>query len=1004
MDNKKHLASLLEDHSLGTTSESAPNYRSQAWAWSSDGGSTCGTPSHSTYPDHDINASLDQSTLSCVTKETSHEDCARHRFIVWAAVKRNSSVRMTPQERLECPLLRCTQRFPDHESMLKHLAGCRHLASGEYWCYDHSRVERFDDVKCRRCLGHPSKRRKILHLAKNFFHSLGHKSKKGPNASFDDDRSSILPPPPSYESLGIPPANALASELSSNEIVEIDGVEIPVPVFQQAPPVPGPSDVVNPQMLTVVPVPPLPELDSTMPCNDALTQWQPLPEVRPPSTMMFAPHEDGTAAARASPARPTLQLATAGFQGRRQVSRPIPKPAAPNPQRPSKGLSPSSSVRSTASTETNASMASNGSSLISPASNWSGAWSMGSGLNTGMTSPVDGVVADEMFADAMNTLNDLCPDYLHDFYSELPADIPMLDNACDMATSDAIMGFDAPPIPVNMAFVPQVAASINTANDNDAEQPAELEEPAVEPTNNACCSETKALVGAAWDALQEHIVTSMVKMQDQKANHLSRQLSTKSIRTVATTGLQTLRSLIHGQAPWSASDALCMIHLIYAFSLVLHEQGASHRARSMFLQALDYIRGLPPGEMEPYRRLVMSIWRPPDLSVADIDRHLALLSNQCRQDPKGKSREIVTLDSGVQVDALLTVARDFLDMLEISLLNQGTLPLEVQVSDLHMTHLKEAISLAGSAANGALLATAKDVLTMLAEGFGDANLNDKLRDIYRRLGDGSICSVRRIEMELLQAGRGCLPSGRFFGEFVPKARVLCNRIYEQHDVGVSRRNDYHNLGITLIQNLIHEFDNSGGKTSAVPFDDLDAFFNDLSSEAGNPFSDMSPQSHQASAATVRGPQLHTPAATTSGTPSSAGAVSPPAEQTQQAEQKQQKALEKNDGQEKTQAGPSGQTAQPGQKVEAHSCCDICGYRPKGDPQWFKGSMAKHKKLQHSTDPPKIYKCPYPGCTSQYKNRPDNLRQHQIEKNHWVPGEEGQSSRRPSKRKKVAEED
>ena len=65
-------------------------------------------------------------------------------------------------------------------------------------------------------------------------------------------------------------------------------------------------------------------------------------------------------------------------------------------------------------------------------------------------------------------------------------------------------------------------------------------------------------------------------------------------------------------------------------------------------------------------------------------------------------------------------------------------------------------------------------------------------------------------------------------------------------------------------------------------------------------------------------------------------------------------------------------------------------------------MAKHKKLQHSTAPPRIYKCPFPGCTSQYKNRPDNLRQHQIEKGHWVEGqgEGGGNGRRPSKRKKV----
>ena len=86
-----------------------------------------------------------------------------------------------------------------------------------------------------------------------------------------------------------------------------------------------------------------------------------------------------------------------------------------------------------------------------------------------------------------------------------------------------------------------------------------------------------------------------------------------------------------------------------------------------------------------------------------------------------------------------------------------------------------------------------------------------------------------------------------------------------------------------------------------------------------------------------------------------------------------------------------------QKVEAKEPCKLCGFRPKGDPKWFRGSMAKHMKHQHSTQPPKIYKCPYPNCKSEYRNRPDNLRQHQLEKDHFVGGESG---RRPSKRKKI----
>lgn len=88
------------------------------------------------------------------------------------------------------------------------------------------------------------------------------------------------------------------------------------------------------------------------------------------------------------------------------------------------------------------------------------------------------------------------------------------------------------------------------------------------------------------------------------------------------------------------------------------------------------------------------------------------------------------------------------------------------------------------------------------------------------------------------------------------------------------------------------------------------------------------------------------------------------------------------------------------KVESDSCCKICGYRPKGDPRWFMGSMAKHMRTIHSENP-QIFRCPYPGCTSQYSKRADNLRQHQIEKNHFVDDEEKQG-RRPRKRKRPSD--
>ncbi|KAL2200318.1 hypothetical protein P885DRAFT_74153 [Corynascus similis CBS 632.67] len=991
MDKKKHFASLMEDHSPGPGADAI---RDTGRSGSHDPGQSSLAIDLDMAPNH--------GTLSCVTKETSQEDCARHRFIVWAAVKRNSSVRMTPQERLECPLLRCTQRFSDHESMLKHLVGCRYLAFGEYWCYDHMRVERFDDLKCKKCLGHPSKRRKMLAMARSFFHSIGHKAKKTPAVGLVDNET-MLQPPPSYDSLNIPSAdaNVNASELPSTEISEIDSFEVPL---LQATPAPASNESIDPQALLMPPPPSLPELDS----NDSFTQWQPVPEFTPPSfpEMSYDYQPVSTAAPqppipgipltldatlnaqlpnpaqqfkhyRASPSKPALQVATAGFPGgRRQAPRSAPRPAPAVPR--SMGLSPSSSVRSTASTDTNASAVSYGSSMISSSSDWSAAWSIASGLNTSLTSPVEDTMADEMFADVLNCdqQHEEYPGSLHDFFSELPADLPMLDNACDIA-SDALLDFE-PGVPTNLPYAAEVSPG------GVAAQAVEIGDPLVEQTNT-CCSETKSLVESAWDGLQEHIVYSMWSLQGYRDNHLASQLRSMSIKTIATTGLRTLRALIDGRQPSSAIDAVCLIHLVYSFSLVTRGQKPSDGAKNLFQQSLAYVNGLPSNDKAPYRQLVTALWEPPDLDSSVANEQVSAATGGSFglfPDIKGKSPEHLGGWSKKHGDSLLFAARDFLDELECCLLNETSLPLDVQTSDLHIEHLK----IGDPPVDQALITTTKEVLVTLSQRFNHAGLQTRLREVYQRLCDRSIYSVRRLELELLQAGKGCLPTGKFFDDYAPYTRHLCDGIYEKHDVGASRRDTYHGLGVSLVERLVTGFDRSGGKMEVRPTEeDLDVFLNDLP-QAGGTQKDPQPGSAQKPNRDSRQNQLPTPTASQGDSPFSSTSTSPAAEQAQQ-----------------TSAEPTEQQQAGQQKVEADSCCDICGYRPKGDPQWFKGSMAKHKKLQHSTEPPKIYKCPYPGCTSQYKNRQDNLRQHQIEKNHWVQGDEV-TPRRPSKRRKVAEEE
>jgi len=327
---------------------------------------------------------------------------------------------------------------------------------------------------------------------------------------------------------------------------------------------------------------------------------------------------------------------------------------------------------------------------------------------------------------------------------------------------------------------------------------------------------------------------------------------------------------------------------------------------------------------------------------------------------------------------------------------------EVQTSELYAKHLQDLNRMVP--VNSAFATSVKFVLQILANNFDDAsNLREKLEVVCQRANDGAISSVRRAEIEMLAAGKvrihwlytstpvlltygqDCMPAFRFFDSYTPEVRGVCDQIYKQHDAGTSRRDTYHRAGIALIEKLIPELDGPSGNPLLEEHDDLDEleeFFDRLTKQCGTgtplpfPLDFISPTGE---CVTTNSTQHPTPAVLTSPTENTA----PGTETHKRQEASTSEALE-----------------QQGQKAEADSSCEICGYRPKGDPQWFKGSMAKHKKLQHSKAPPVIYKCPYPGCTSQYKNRYDNLQQHQNEKNHWVGEEDTSTPRRPSKRKKV----
>lgn len=238
-------------------------------------------------------------------------------------------------------------------------------------------------------------------------------------------------------------------------------------------------------------------------------------------------------------------------------------------------------------------------------------------------------------------------------------------------------------------------------------------------------------------------------------------------------------------------------------------------------------------------------------------------------------------------------------------------------------------------------------------------------------------------------------------------RSLCDPIYElDGNSGFLRRQDYYALGISLSEALITEL-----QAEPLDFDDVSTFGSDngshlefLTPPLTDDFVDMDSDVRPLLGLALEGlknksdtkDQLMDDSSPTTNTPPlAASCLSRSASDASSGHSSTEKVSSSTSP---NRPAEEQQTQQ--QKFEADACCEICGYRPKGDPRWFHGSMAKHRKLQHSKDPPKIYRCSYPGCSSAFKNRPDNLRQHQIEKGHFVEGEEG-PSKRPNKRKKVS---
>ncbi|KAI0171752.1 hypothetical protein GGR52DRAFT_437418 [Hypoxylon sp. FL1284] len=963
----------------------------------------------------------------CATREISGEDCALQRFIVWAAVKRNRSVRMAASDRLKCPLLLCGERFDDHESMLRHLTKCQHLKTGEYVCYDCMKIERFNDGKCRGCVGHPTKRRRIINMAKHFFSGIGNISRRaGSPSGFRDDMSM---PPPSYDSLVVDLAEQSERQQREREQeqqvdherrqpqIELNGTEI--------------HEIDSRQMLPTAELGPV---NYDVPGEETSRQRNATPDfVTGSEATMFSEYTNSQALPCENDRSMLPPSSTSSNSGSRRPSLALDTHVdryrnVPHTKHPS----PSSSLRSTKSSQD-----------VSPVTVWSatsggsGAWTMCSSIDTTPLTPF-GPNESLWISQSGSILptekvTAQCPDddcnYMVDNMPELPGDHPLsiprgladplgfsFDPKDDYSWIQSVSTELSLGTSVNMMFTDPDAKSSNM--------------PSLKPPDRG--PEVRALVGSAWDTLQMHVASSLSKLSRIQGNSLVNRLRLQSPKAVASSGLSSLKRMLQGGSLADSLDYICFIHLIYAFSLIIHEDEMTTRCNMLYRQALAYRRFLDPVCLQDYTQIVTAIWQPAPDDRSQAQSGAASLTGPSSS-YKGKEPEFQTeTRMNIGADPLVAVGQNFLDDIENSVINSGPQkPVEDLAFELWSTHAMEYPP--DPLNNGAFTVSVDYIINDLSQKFYRFDvLLAKLRAIGQRVRTGYITTTRKLELAVLQAGKNTLESSNLFDEFIPEVRRLCEPIYAEQGFGSRQR--YQSLGASLVEGLVqniasdpqHAQEESGTYTLGLSetynddfleklhetFDDPSGIDNEFLANLGTNAPQLNqtdlapaqeynttviPVTFQASPSiqvAVTGPKSYTSATSRTGTPSEPYTESPDLTRPLVL------STPKPSTPGRPEASPKPTSSSMGQKVEANDACEICGYRPKGDPQWFKGSMAKHKKMQHSAGPPTIYKCPYPGCSSQYKNRQDNLRQHQIEKNHFVGDEE---RRRPPKRKKTSQD-
>lgn len=544
-------------------------------------------------------------------------------------------------------------------------------------------------------------------MAKNFFSSLGHRTRSEGAALSDYDLDMDEGYPSSHcdedmFAFMVPPApRPMQAELQNNEIFEIDSTELPLSTIledeHETEEVDVPVPMPMPAMTTTTTI----TQESTIDINTftlpvtvhpaelesgslSLAGWQPSSH---PATIYPGILTNDEQAR--SPEKPALQLHTSGLEQYRAKARAEARAAKSR----SKYLGPSSSVRSTASTDSTNSTSSTASYNISPISAWSGGWVRAQEFESTLTSPADEFAPDDIFSATHEPFDQFDCQFEGGMDDPLAGqtsfDVPMIDvTASGNYDITPVDGFQVPTFLFGSPGAPGLLTEAGTVEDlqnlqlhQNIPQPAFIAPPpetTTEPINKDPVSRNNpvatpitpfnkdhqvsavTLIRSALEAFQLHIAVSTDRMKGIRDNPLVDRVCNMPHSTVAVVGLDTLISILEGSVVNSPLDLLCFVHLAYSFSVVVHEHNAPTRETELFSQAVSYASWLTREDRKCYLQIVDLLWKPGSMSE-DVALGLMRKASAASRSSRGKGKETVDMSNTASQDSLAGVAQFFLD-------------------------------------------------------------------------------------------------------------------------------------------------------------------------------------------------------------------------------------------------------------------------------------------------------------------------------------------------------